>query len=82
MIDGKTLASYGGGLCMLSDMLFWMFLHTPLTIVERHGHAVCSFPTTTEELPKGTDATVSEGVYKKHGEKKDSGYFWRTFNRI
>lgn len=61
VIDGKTLASYGGGLCMLSDMLFWMFLHTPLTIVERHGHAVCSFPSTTEELPKGTDATVSEG---------------------
>lgn len=59
--DGKTVTSYGGGLCMLSDMLFWMFLHTPLTIVERHGHAVCSFPSTTEEFPKGTDATVSEG---------------------
>lgn len=62
---------------MLSDMLFLMFLHTPLTIVERHGHAVKSFPETTETiqalparmnvtetiqaLPAGTDAAVVEG---------------------
>ncbi len=46
---------------MLSDMLFWMFLHTPLTIAERHGHAVKSFPGADEDLPCGTDATVSEG---------------------
>ena len=34
-------------------------LHTPMTIVERHGHAAESFPSTTEDLPCGTDATVS-----------------------
>lgn len=61
VIDGKTVTSYGGGLCMLSDMLFWMFLHTPLTVIERHGHAALSFPSTTEDFPKGTDATVNEG---------------------
>lgn len=61
VINGKTVASYGGGLCMLSDMLFWMFLHTPLTVMERHGHAALSFPSTTEDFPKGTDATVNEG---------------------
>lgn len=61
LVNGKIEASYGGGLCMLSDMLFWMFLHTPLTIVERHGHAVLSFPSTTEELPCGTDAAINEG---------------------
>lgn len=61
LVDGKIAASYGGGLCMLSDMLFWMFLHTPLTIVERHGHAVKSFPGADEDLPCGTDAAVSEG---------------------
>lgn len=60
-MDGKIIGSYGGGLCQLSNLLFWCFLHTPLTIVERHGHAVESFPSTTEDLPKGTDATVSEG---------------------
>ena len=61
LVDGKIVASYGGGLCMLSDTLFWMFLHTPLTIVERHGHAVKSFPGTAEDLPEGTDAAVVEG---------------------
>ena len=61
VINGKTVASYGGGLCMLSDMLFWMFLHTSLTVIERHGHAALSFPSTTENFPKGTDATVNEG---------------------
>lgn len=33
----------------------------PLTVVERHGHAVESFPSTTEDLPCGTDATINEG---------------------
>jgi len=60
-MDGKIVGAYGGGLCQLSNMLFWMFLHTPLTIVERHGHAIEAFPSTTQELPQGTDATVSEG---------------------
>ena len=61
LVDGKIVGSYGGGLCQLSNMLFWLFLHTPLTVAERHGHAVESFPTTTEDLPCGTDATISEG---------------------
>lgn len=42
-------------------MLFWLFLHTPMTVIERHGHAVEWFPPTTEDLPCGTDATINEG---------------------
>lgn len=61
LVDGKIKGSYGGGLCLLSDMLFWMFLHTPMTIVERHGHMAEAFPRTTRDLPCGTDAAVSEG---------------------
>jgi len=61
LVNGKIVGSYGGGLCQLSNMLFWLFLHTPLTVVERYGHAVESFPSTTEDLPCGTDATISEG---------------------
>lgn len=60
--NGKIVPSRGGGLCMLSDLLFWCFLHTPLTIVERHGHRVDSFPPSLAEgQPCGTDATISEG---------------------
>ena len=61
LVDGEITGAYGGGLCQLSNMLFWLFLHTPLTVVERHGHAVESFPSATEDLPCGTDATISEG---------------------
>ncbi len=60
-VDGKVVARRGGGLCQMSNLLFWMFLHTPLTVVERHAHAVREFPYQDEEIPEGTDATVSEG---------------------
>lgn len=61
LVDGEIVGSYGGGLCQLSNMLFWLFLHTPLTIVERYGHDTEFFPATNEELPCGIDATINEG---------------------
>lgn len=60
-VEGKIVGDYGGGLCQLSNMLFWLFLHTPMTITERHCHSTVSFPSTTPELPAGIDATISEG---------------------
>lgn len=45
----------------MSNMLFWLFLHTPFTIVERHAHAVQAFPPSGAGLPEGVDATVREG---------------------
>lgn len=50
---------------MLSDLLYWCFLHTPLTVTERHGHAVEQFPAAeAERFPRGADATVSEGLVR------------------
>lgn len=60
LVDGKLTAAYGGGLCQLSNLLFWLFLHTPLTVVERHGHRVEYFPAEAG-FPCGVDATVHEG---------------------
>lgn len=60
-IDGKLTTRPGGGLCQISNLLFWMFLHTPLTIVERRGHLVRDFPEPKSDAPTGVDATVSEG---------------------
>lgn len=60
-VDGKLTVQQGGGLCQISNLLCWMFLHTPLTIVERHGHAVKAFPEPPSDAPMGVDATVSEG---------------------
>lgn len=59
--NGTLQTSKGGGLCQMSNLLFWLFLHTPLTIVERHGHKVKDFPEPPSDAPIGVDATVSEG---------------------
>lgn len=61
VINGKLCTSYGGGLCQMSNLLFWVFLHSPLTIVERHTHEVKDFPTMRDAEPEGVDATISEG---------------------
>lgn len=60
-VDGKLITEYGGGLCQITNLLFWMFLHSPLTIVERHGHLVKGFPEPPSDAPLGVDATVAEG---------------------
>ena len=59
--DGKLQALSGGGLCQMSNLLFWLFLHTPLTIIERHGHMIKNFPEPPGDAPTGVDAAVSEG---------------------
>lgn len=59
--DGKLHTTYGGGLCQMSNLLFWVLLHSPLTIVERHTHEVKDFPTMRDAEPEGVDATISEG---------------------
>lgn len=49
-VDGMVLKNgtfhpgTGGGLCQLSNLIFWMTLHTPLTIIERHRHGYDIFP--------------------------------------
>ena len=60
-INGRLTTQYGGGLCMMTNLLFWMFLNSPLTIVERWGHDVKDFPEPASDAPLGVDATVAEG---------------------
>ncbi len=61
VVDGRLTTAYGGGLCQLSNLLFWLFLHSPLTLVERHGHLVKDFPEPPSDAPMGVDATICEG---------------------
>lgn len=60
-VSGKIVGSYGGGLCQLSNMLFMLFLHSPLTIIERHGHSTLSLPPAEPDSLCGVDATIYEG---------------------
>jgi len=54
---GKFKPGVGGGLCQLSNMIYWMVLHTPLTVVERHRHGFDCFPDSNRKLPFGSGAT-------------------------
>ncbi|MFA7308551.1 MAG: VanW family protein [Patescibacteria group bacterium] len=49
----------GGGLCQLTNLIYWMTLHTPLTVTERYLHMYDVFPDSNRTLPFGSGATCS-----------------------
>ena len=49
--QGRVDKGTGGGLCQLSNLIYWMTLHTPLTITERWRHGYDVFPDVKIELP-------------------------------
>ncbi len=54
---GNFRAETGGGLCQLSNLIYWMVLHTPLTIIERYRHSFDVFPDINRTQPFGSGAT-------------------------
>lgn len=54
---GQVKAGIGGGLCQLSNLIYWMALHTPLTVPERYRHGYDVFPDSGRTLPFGSGAT-------------------------
>ena len=55
--SGQVTARTGGGLCQLSNLIYWMTIHTPLTIKERHRHGYDVFPDSNRTQPFGSGAT-------------------------
>jgi len=55
---GEVVRGVGGGLCQLANLLYWMALHTPLAIAERHHHSFDPFPDENRVLPFGSGAGV------------------------
>ena len=56
--NGKIIEGIGGGLCQLSNFLYWIFLHIPFEAVERHHHSMDVFPDSGRTLPFGGGATI------------------------
>lgn len=56
---GRVGAGVGGGLCQLTNLVYWMTLHTPLTVVERWRHSYDVFPDAGRTQPFGSGATCA-----------------------
>ncbi len=56
--SGKVIEGIGGGLCQLSNFLYWIFLHAPIETIERHHHSMDVFPDSGRTLPFGSGATI------------------------
>jgi vancomycin resistance protein VanW len=58
LTNGSFTAGIGGGLCQISNLIYWMTLHTPLTVTERWRHTHDVFPDANRTQPFGSGATV------------------------
>ncbi len=57
--QGRLDKGVGGGLCQLTNLIHWMTLYTPLTVVERWRHSYDMFPDIGRTQPFGTGATCA-----------------------
>lgn len=55
--SGKVDKGIGGGLCQMTNLIYWMTLHTPLTVIERHRHGYDVFPDSGRTQPFASGAT-------------------------
>lgn len=56
--NGEVIEGVGGGLCQLANLLYWMALHSPLTVTERYRHSFDAFPDSGRVLPFASGATI------------------------
>lgn len=59
LVNGEMRSGYGGGLCQLSNLVYWMTLHTELTVTERFRHQYDVFPDSNRTIPFGSGATIA-----------------------
>ena len=58
LVRGVARAGVGGGICQVSNLIYWLALHSPLEVVERHHHSFDPFPDDGRVLPFASGATV------------------------
>lgn len=55
---GEARPGIGGGICQISNLIHWLVMHSPLTVVERYHHSFDPFPDEGRVLPFASGATV------------------------
>jgi len=61
LIGGKIRFAYGGGICLVSGILYHLSLMAGLDILERHNHSLDIYTEAERFTPLGADATVAYG---------------------
>lgn len=59
LTNGQIGKGTGGGLCQLGNLLYWMALHSPLTVTQRWRHGYDVFPDINRNIPFACGATLS-----------------------
>jgi vancomycin resistance protein VanW len=57
--NGTVQQGIGGGLCQMTNLIYWMTIHTELTVTERWRHGFDVFPDSGRTQPFGSGATCS-----------------------
>jgi vancomycin resistance protein VanW len=57
--NGTIQQDIGGGLCQMTNLIYWMTIHTELTIVERWRHGFDVFPDAGRTQPFASGATCA-----------------------
>jgi vancomycin resistance protein VanW len=57
--NGKVAEGMGGGLCQMTNLIYWMAIHTDLTITERWRHGFDVFPDANRTQPFASGATCA-----------------------
>lgn len=56
---GNVSKGIGGGMCQLTNLIHWIILHSPLTIIEHHHHNQLDlFPDYGRQIPFGTGTSI------------------------
>lgn len=55
---GEARPGIGGGICQISNMIHWLVMHSPLTIIEKSNHSFDPFPDEGRTLPFGSGAAI------------------------
>ncbi|GEA81113.1 VanW family protein [Cellulomonas uda] len=73
--QGLVEEGVGGGMCQMTNLLYWMTVHTPLTVVERWRHTYDVFPDNGRTQPFGSGATCSWPVLDLQIENRTDATF-------
>lgn len=77
--NGKVEKGIGGGLCQLGNLIYWMALHSPLTIKQRWRHGFDVFPDINRTIPFACGATLSYNYIDLQLENNTTADFQLSF---